>query len=283
MTKRSHFLTTFVLLLPGAGYIVLFLAATLVMTLLQSIGVLSFTGETQIGLHAWIQVFNQQTWHSFAYSAKIAFVSAFGALVIAYPLALYLRGSFIGKSVLNTLMRVPLFVPALVAAFLILNILSYHGVVNELLLALGLVEEPLRMTHDDWGIGVVAIQIWKNLPLQTLILVSVLASIQVDLENAASNLGATPFAVFRHILVPLSIPGALTAVILVFIGVFGDYSINTVAGPLYPPTLAMRMYFLGKTFSEWGQAACIAIIIMVASLAFAWLYSRLARLITGVT
>jgi ABC-type sugar transport system permease subunit len=43
------------------------------------------------------------------------------------------------------------------------------------------------------------------------------------------------------------------------------------------------MYFLSKNFGEWGQAACIAIVIMVSALAFAWLYSRLAKLITGVT
>lgn len=283
MTKKSHTLATLFLLLPGVGYVALLIAAVLVMTVLQSIGFFSFTQETTIGLQEWSQVLNQETLDSFLYSAKIAFVSSFGALVFAYPLSLYLRKNFIGKSYFTALIRVPLFVPALVAAFLILNIVSFHGIINEILVTLRIIKEPLRLTHDDWGIGVVAIQIWKNLPFQTLILTSVLASIQSDLESAAKNLGANAFQVFRHILFPLSIPGVLTGVILVFIGVFGDYSINTVAGPLYPPSLSIRMYFLSKNFGEWGQAACIAIIIMVSALAFAWLYSRLAKLITGVT
>ena len=283
MTRKSHTLSTLLLLLPGVGYVALLIAAVLVMTLLQSIGFFSFTQETIIGLQEWSQVLNKETLDSFLYSAKIAFVSSFGALVFAYPLALYLRKNFIGKSYFTALIRVPLFVPALVAAFLILNILSFHGIINEVLVALRIIKEPLRLTHDDWGVGVVAIQIWKNLPFQTLILTSVLASIQSDLESAAKNLGANAFQVFRHILFPLSIPGVLTGVILVFIGVFGDYSINTVAGPMYPPSLSIRMYFLSKNFGEWGQAACIAIVIMVSALAFAWLYSRLAKLITGVT
>jgi putative spermidine/putrescine transport system permease protein len=143
----------------------------------------------------------------------------------------------------------------------------------------GVIDEPLRMTHDDWGIGVIAIQIWKNMPFQALILTSTLASIPSDLEQAARNLGANGWAVFSRVLFPLSIPGALTGVILVTIGVFGDFSINTVAGPLYPPTLSMRMFVLSKTFQEWGQGASLAIIIIAGSLAFAWLYTRLARLV----
>lgn len=281
VTKKNHSLAIFLLILPGVGYIALFLAAALGMTVLQSFGFFSFSSQTEIGFQQWINVLDEGTWDSFAYSTKVAFVSSTGALLLAYPLALYLRKSFLGKKYLNAVMRVPLFVPALVAAFLILNIVSFHGIVNEVLVAIGLIKEPLRMTHDDWGVGVVAIQIWKNLPFQTLILTAALVNIPVDFEHAASNLGANAWSVFRHIIFPLSLPGALTGLILVFIGVFGDYAINSVAGPLYPPSLAIRMYTFGKGFGEWGEAACLAIIIIVSSLLFAWVYSKVAKLVTG--
>lgn len=283
MTKKNHSLAIILLVLPGVGYIALFLAAALGMTVLQSLGFFSFNAKTEIGLQEWVRVLNSQTWDSFVYTTKIAFVSSFGALVLAYPLALYLRKSFLGKNFLNVVIRVPLFVPALVAAFLILNILSFHGIFNEFLLGLGIIREPLRLTHDDWGIGVVAIQIWKNLPFQTLILSAALVNIPADFEDAASNLGANALSVFRHVIFPLSVPGALTGVILVFIGVFGDFAINTIAGPLYPPSLAIRMYLFGKSFGEWGQAACLAIIIILSSIFFAWVYSKLANLLTGET
>ena len=281
MTKKDHTLTIFLLMLPGVGFIAILLAASLLMVFLQSMGLFNFTGESIFGFQQWIKSFNQQTWDSLVYSTKVAFASSLLSLVLTYPLALFLRREFIGKKYFNLVLRMPLFVPALVAAFLILNVLAYHGVVNEALVTLGIAKEPLRMTHDDWGVGVVGIQIWKNLPFQTLILSATLASIQSDLENAAKNLGAGAFAVFRDILFPLSIPGALTAFVLVFIGVFGDYAINTVAGPKYPPSLAIRMYTNANLFNEWGQAACLAIIIMVASLIYAWIFSRIAKLITG--
>ena len=281
MTKKNHTLTILLLLFPGVGYIALMLAAALVMTVLQSMGLFNFTGVSQFGFQEWKEVFNEQTWDAFWYSSKIAFTSSVMCMILAYPLALYLRKEFLSKKYFNAVIRMPLFMPALVAAFLILNVIAYHGIFNEFLLRLGIVEEPLRLTHDEWGFGVVGIQIWKNLPFQTLIVTSVLASIQSDLENAAKNLGAGPWHVFRDILFPLSIPGIVTGVVLVFIGIFGDYAINTVAGPSYPPSLAIRMYVNARTFNDWGQAACLAIIIIISAMIYAWLITRIARLATS--
>jgi putative spermidine/putrescine transport system permease protein len=278
MTRSGHRVEIVLLLMPAVGFVAVFLAAVLAMTVMQSVGLFSFTAKTEIGLQSWAAAATGQTWDSFSYSAKIAATSAFGALVLAYPFALYLRRSFVGKPLLNAIVRVPLFVPALVAAFLILNVMSFHGIVNDVLVRLGVIAEPLRLTHDDWGLGVVFIQVWKNLPFLALILTAVLADVPGDLEDAARNLGAGPFAVFRHVLLPLSIPGAQTGVTLVFIGVLGDFAINAIAGPLYPPSLSIRMYLLGRNFGEWGQAAVIAIVIMASSLLFAWLFSILARL-----
>lgn len=278
MTRRDHRLLIGILMLPAVGFVALFLVAVLAMTVMQSLGFFSFNASTAIGLQNWGASANGQLWDSFFYSAKIAFVSAFGALVIAYPLALYLRKQFVGKGLLNTIIRVPLFVPALVAAFLVLNILSFHGIFNEALMRIGVIQEPLRLTHDDWGLGVVVIQVWKNLPFLTLILAAVLANIPGDLEAAARNLGAGPFEVFRTILLPLSIPGVQTGVTLVYIGVLGDFAVNAIAGPIYPPSLSIRMFLLGRNEGEWGQAAVVGIIIIVSSLLFAWLFAILAKL-----
>lgn len=281
MTKKNHTLTILLLLFPGVGYIALMLASALVMVVMQSLGLFNFTGVSQFGFQEWKDVFNQQTWDAFAYSSKIAFISSVMCMILAYPMALYLRREFLAKKFFNAVIRMPLFMPALVAAFLILNVIAYHGIFNEFLTRLGIIQEPLRLTHDDWGFGVVGIQIWKNLPFQTLIVTSVLASIQSDLENAAKNLGAGPWRVFRDILFPLSIPGIVTGVVLVFIGIFGDYAINSVAGPSYPPSLAIRMYINATTFNDWGQAACLAVILMISSLVYAWLITRVARFATS--
>lgn len=282
MTRRSSMLKLFLLLLPAVGYVAVFLAAALSMTVMLSVGLFSFTDDTDFGLQNWSAVVNEQTLDSALYSIRIALFSAFGALILAYPLALYLRRRSAAKGLFNAIVRIPLFVPALVAAFLIMNVLSYHGIFNELLVRIGLIDEPLMLTHDRWGIGVVVIQIWKNLPFQLLILTAALAAVPAELEEAARNLGAGRLSVFRHVLMPQSVPGIQIGTTLVFIGVLGDYAINAVAGPLYPPSLSIRMYLLGKNFGEWGEAAVVALMIVFLSLVFAWLFTLFAKLLVRV-
>ena len=170
--------------------------------------------------------------------------------------------------------------PALVAAFLILNVLAFNGILNSVLMGLGIIDRPLRMLNDKFGWNVLVIQIWKNLPFQLLIIASVLETIRTDIEDAARNLGASPLRVICHIILPLSVPGILIAVVLVFILTFGDYAITRVAGPVYPSSLSVLMYTDAFTLQQWGTAACIGMVIIVASLLFvAHLRARRARML----
>jgi putative spermidine/putrescine transport system permease protein len=272
-------LTLLFLVLPGAGFIFLFLAAAIVMTLLQSIGLYAIIGESRLTGEFWLSLLDRTFLDSFLFSLKVGVGSAFGTLLLAYPLALFLRRRRFGAKTIGSIVKIPLFVPALVAAFLILNMLAFHGVLNSLLLFIGVIDRPLRLLNDKFGWNVLAIQIWKNLPFQLLIIASVLETIQTDIEDAARNLGANPLQVILHILLPMSVPGILIAVVLVFILTFGDYAITKVAGPVYPSSLSVLMYTKAFTLQQWGAAACIGMVIIVASLAFVAIYARTARAI----
>jgi putative spermidine/putrescine transport system permease protein len=276
-TKKT--LSTYLLLLPGAGFIFLFLSSAIVMTVLQSFGFFSITKESQFSFSYWKIVFDQQVVDSLLFSLKIGVGSAFGTLLFSYPLALFLRRKLFVRRILGPILKIPLFVPALVAAFLILNIIAYHGIVNEILVWLGIIKEPLRMIRDQFGWGVLLIQVWKNLPFQLLIISSSLEAIRNDIEDAARNLGAGYFALLRHVIIPLSIPGILVAVILIFIKTFGDFAVTKTAGPIYPVSIAVRMHTTATVFNEWNLAACIGVIIIVVALVFAAFYSRLAKII----
>lgn len=280
--RRPTLLTTILLLLPGGGFVALFLGASLTMSLLQSFGYYNLTGPSGFSLSYWGQLFSSSlVWDSFVYSTWIGVASAFGTLLFSYPLALFLRRRTPWNRFMNTLLRIPLFIPALVAAFIIVNILDYNGLINGILVRLGLIEKPIRMLRNEWGAIVILIQIWKNVPFQLLIILSVLQTIRNDLEEAAYNLGAGRFEVFRHILLPLSMPGIIIAVVLVFIGAFGDFAINTIAGPNYPSPLAVLMTTNVSLMQEWNFAACIGVLIMAVSVAFVAIYTRLASVLDG--
>jgi putative spermidine/putrescine transport system permease protein len=278
---RVSRLTLFWLILPGAGFIFLFLALALAMTVLQSVGVMSPMRPSSFTLEFWGALFDRQFLDSFLFSLRVGFGSAFLTLLLAYPLALFLKRRGARARFLSSLIKIPLFVPALVAAFLILNALAFHGVINGVLLGLGIIGKPMRMLNDEFGWGVLAIQVWKNLPFQLVILASVLATIRSDTEEAARNLGAAPWQVVRHIILPLSMPGILIAVALVFIMTFGDFAITRVAGPIYPASLSVLMHTKAMTLQEWEVAACIGVVIIVASLLFVALYARMAKLLRG--
>ena len=276
---RPSLPTAVLLLLPGVGFIAVFLSAALGMSLLQSFGFYNMTGPSGFSLRYWAQLFSSQVWDSFVYSVWIGIASAFGALVISYPLALFLRRQTPWKRFMGTLLRIPLFMPALVAAFILVNIMDYNGLINGTLVRLGLIEKPIRMLRNEWGLIVILIQVWKNVPFQLLIIASVLQTIRSDIEEAAYNLGAGRLEVFRHILLPLSMPGIMIAVVLVFIAAFGDFAINTIAGPTYPPSLAVLMVTSANLLQEWNFAACIGVLIMAVSVIFVLLFSRLARVL----
>lgn len=269
----------FLFVLPGVGFILLFLGAAVAMTLAQSLGLYSLIAEDGFTFAHWQALAEQGFLDSLLFSLKVGVGSAFGTLLFSYPLALFLRRRGFGSRLIGSIIKIPLFVPALVAAFLILNMLAFHGVLNSTLMALGLIDRPFKLLNDKFGWNVLIIQIWKNLPFQLLIILSVLQTIRSDIEDAARNLGASPLRVILHVTLPLSMPGILIAVVLVFILTFGDYAITKVAGPVYPSSLSVLMYTKAFTLQQWGAAAAIGIVIIATSLLFVGLYARLARLV----
>lgn len=282
MEKKRFSAIDYLLLVPGVGFIVLFIGSSIFITITQSFGILSVTGKSQFTAANWVAIFHdKESLDSILFSLKMGLMSSIGTLFFAFPVALFLRKGGAGKRFLASLIKIPLFIPALVAAFLIINLISYHGIVNEALLAVGIIKKPLRMLNDKFGWGVVAIQIWKNLPFVLLILSSSLASIRDDTIDAARNLGAGTFSVLFRIYVPLAMPGILVSMILMFIKAFGDFAIMSVAGPTYPPSIALKMRNTATLFQEWDKAAVLGVIIILTTILITWIYSRLAEFVTG--
>jgi len=270
------------MLFPGVGFILLFIGSSIFLTLVQSFGLFSITGKSVFTLENWKVILQtKESMDSLFFSLKMGLLSSVGTVVVAFPMALFFRKGGTGKGIMGSIIKVPLFIPALVAAFLILNLISYHGLVNTTLMGLNLIDEPLRMLNDKFGWGVVFIQIWKNLPFVLLIVMASLASIRDDTIDAAKNLGAGYWSILFRMYVPLAMPGILVSMILMFIKAFGDFPIVSVAGPIYPSSMAGRMHIMATIYQEWDQAAVLGVIIIVTAFIVIWAYSRLAEFVKG--
>ena len=282
MERKNVSAVHYLLLVPGVGFILLFIGSSIFLTVTQSVGLFSITGKSQFTLENWNIVFHEkESLDSILFSMKMGLLSSIGTLLFAFPVALFLRKGGSGKRFLASLIKIPLFIPALVAAFLIINLISFHGIINETLMALHIIKSPLRMLNDKFGWGVVAIQVWKNIPFVLLILSGSLASIRDDTVDAARNLGAGAFSILFRIYIPLAMPAILVSMILMFIKAFGDFAITSVAGPTYPPSIALRMRNTATMFQQWDKAAVLGVIIILTTLFVTLIYSRLAEFVTG--
>ncbi|EDY0789574.1 ABC transporter permease subunit, partial [Salmonella enterica subsp. diarizonae] len=194
------------LMLSGLGTILLLMGSTFYVVIVQSMGWFNLEGDSHFSLEYWRNMLQDEVLQSaLFYSVKVSLLGAFGSVIFAYPLALWLRRPMVGKEGIIAVLRAPMFIPGLVAAFLFVNIVAYHGIINELLLALGIISEPLRMQNDDFGWGVVILQIWKNLPFALILVGGAVNAIRNDVLDAASNLGASRWRSFTGVVVPLTL------------------------------------------------------------------------------
>lgn len=278
---RHPILLAYLLLLPGAGLIVVSMTIVIGMAIAQSLGYFNFAGESGFSLEFWKSLLaDNQLWRAFWYSMRIATISALLSVAIAYPLAIWLRKPFAGSQLISSLLKAPLLVHGLVAAFLYINFVSFQGFLNATLVGLGLIAKPLRMQNDPYGAGVVILQVWKQMPIALLLLSGAVQAIGDDIFNAARDLGANAFDRFRRIVVPLTMSSLQAASILIFIGAAGDFSFQAVAGPTNINSLAQFMIRIQEASAEgWNRAAVVAVLLMVASLIGALLLAVAVRVI----
>lgn len=130
---------------------------------------------------------------------------------------------------------------------------------------MGIINEPLRMQNDDFGWGVVILQIWKNLPFALILVGGAVNAIRDDVLDAASNLGASHWQRFTGVVVPLTLPAVQVTLILVFIGALGDFAFYSIVSPRNTYSLARLMQATAMEYGEWNNAAVIAVIIMVTA------------------
>lgn len=269
-------LIAWLLMMSGLGTILLLMGSTFYVLIAQSIGYFNLTGKSYFTLQYWSGMLRDPVLiSSFLYSVKVSLLGALGAVILAYPIALWLRKPLPMKESIIAILRIPMFIPGLVAAFLFINIISFHGVINEFLLAANIIRTPLRMQNDSFGTGVIVLQIWKNMPFALILISSSVNAVKNDILYASGNLGANKWQRFITIILPLTLPALQVALIIVFIDAIGDFAFYSVAGPHDVYSLARLMQSTAMEYGEWNNAAVIAVIIMITSLLFSILVKLL--------
>ena len=195
-------------------------------------------------------------------SIKVAFISTVFALLIGYPMAYAIaRSPEPRRSVLLLLVILPFWTSFLLRVYAWIGFLRRDGVINNVLIWAGVIDEPLVMMQTDFAvyIGIV----YTYLPFMILPLYANLVKLDDALLEAAADLGARPSVTFLTVTLPLSIPGILAGSMLVFIPAIGEYVIPALLGG--PDTLMIGRTLWDEFFSarDWPVASAVAIVMLI--------------------
>ena len=182
-------------------------------------------------------------------------------LLVAYPFAWVLsRVDRRWRPVLLTLVIIPFWTNSLVRVYAIRSLLAAKGALNSLLLALGLIDEPVRLLYSGWAVSIGLVYVL--LPFMILPLYSSFEKLDPRLIEAAADLGASPLARFRHVIVPLTLPGIAAGCLLVFLPALGLFYVTDVLGGARNLMIGalLKDQFLDARDWPFGAAASLVVI-----------------------
>jgi ABC-type spermidine/putrescine transport system permease subunit I len=198
-------------------------------------------------------------------------------LVLGYPVAyLYSALGSLGRKCLLVAVISPLLTSALVRTYAWLVILGgRRGLLNTVLLGLGIVDTPFRILNTDWAVLIGLTQV--HLPFMILPLIAALASRDRFLEEASLNLGASRVETFVRVVVPLSLPGIAAGTALVFALSYTNFIIPQLLGGGNYSTVAVKVYEQTIVILDWATGAVLAALLLGSCFVFVFLITWAAN------
>lgn len=278
--SRAVATSRLLLILPIGLLLGLFFVVPLAMVF--SMSIVPFDPRTLLGkgftLEAYTRILGDRFYlAAFVRTVSISCISAFIAAVLAYPIAYHLtrvRSSQV-RALLTLVVLLPVMLSLAVTSFAWLVILGGNGIVNRLVLALHLSSEPLRLMYTE--AGVVVVLVYSYLPYMVLSIYAALESIDLNLLRAALNLGASETRAFWMVTLPLSIPGVLSGVLLVFSLSAGAFVVPYVIGGSQVKVVPLLIYNFAVAVFDWPSAAAQSVLLLALTLGATFGLSRLAE------
>jgi putative spermidine/putrescine transport system permease protein len=196
-------------------------------------------------------------------------------LFLGYPLAfLYVRCRRGMQTALTLIILLPLLTSVVVRTFAWIVLLGRQGIVNTVLLVLGITDTPLGLLYTEGGLVVALAQV--QMPLMVLPVITSLQKIDANLADASAALGASAWRTFFRIILPLSLPGIVAGSLLTYAAAITALITQTLVGGGQKLFMPMYIYQQSSTLQNWPFAAAIAIIFLVAVLGGLSIFSMLA-------
>ncbi|CAA7612492.1 putrescine transporter subunit: membrane component of ABC superfamily [Candidatus Terasakiella magnetica] len=264
--------------LPPYGWLVLFFLVPFLIVVKISLS------ETQVGIPPYLPLLTwteeagvqlRLNWanfamllsdglYAFAYvnSLRLAAIATACCLALGYPMAYAIaRAPLHLRNPLLMLVALPFWTSFLIRVYAWIGILKTEGLLNTLLLWLGVISEPLQILETD--LAVLIGMTYSYLPFMVLPLYATLEKMDLSLLEAAADLGCRPLKAFLAVTLPLSMPGVLAGSLLVFVPAVGEFVIPDLLGG--PDTLMIGKVLWAEFFDnrDWPVASAVAVAMLV--------------------
>lgn len=165
----------------------------------------------------------------FGHSVRIGLIVTFWCIIVGYPLSLFIsRQKPIFRDALMILVIIPFWTNFLVRTYALKQVLATEGLLNSLLMNLKLISQPLDLLFNEFA--VVVGLIYGYLPFAVLPMYASIEKFDHTLMEAAADLGAPPSRAFLRVMLPMTLPGVVAALVLVFVPVVGAFITPDIMG-----------------------------------------------------
>jgi ABC-type spermidine/putrescine transport system permease subunit I len=204
---------------------------------------------------------------------QISILSTLSALIVGYPIAYVLRRARPNlRNFLLLAITLSFMISLLVRNYSWIIVLQRNGVINEVLTYFGLIGTPLKLLHNKFGVMVGMTHIF--IPYIVFPIYSVMMGIDLNLEKAAQNLGATRWQTFWRVSFPLSLPGIGAGALLVFIMALGFFITPALLGGRKEQMLSNLIQIQIVDLLNWPFASALSVILLIATLIVFSVYNR---------
>jgi spermidine/putrescine transport system permease protein len=265
------------LISPTMIYLGLFMLLPLVMVIILSVMTRGPYGNVvyRINLANYTRLVDPLYARILLYSLWVAFATTVLSILIGYPLAYYIaRVPKERRDILLFLILIPFWTNFIIRIYAWIMILRTEGMLNTLLLDLGIIKLPLNILYTPTAVLIG--MVYEFLPFMVLPLYTSLEKIEMAQLEAAADLGARPLRAFLRVTLPLSVPGMIAGSILVFIPAMGMFVVPDLMGGAKTVLIGnlIRNQFL--TARDWPFGAAASMILLSLTLIVTLIYTRQA-------
>ena len=248
------------MVLPGCLFVVFFMLVPLFLLVFRTF----FDEGGSFTLNSYWEMFQSTYFQQvFVRSLKLSLISTAICALLGFPSSYYIAKYSRHKGMLMAFAVFPMFTSPVIRSFSWIVLLGKKGIVNSALMTIGLTSKPISILYNEVSMTIGFIQLF--LPLMILSLIGVIENIPEDLNLAAGSLGATKLGTFRHVVLPLSIPGLVTGSVLVFTGCLTAYTTPQLLGGTDTRVLATVIYQYAMSLGDWTQASIVAVVMIVVT------------------